>query len=196
MKKQHQIRAFFAKHGDVLTTRELKEAGVSYYSIQKLLQNGQVERIKRGVYRWSEGIEDEWLEVNKIVPQGIFCLFSIAVLFELSTFVPSQYHVAIPWKDKVRLPDYPPIKLYFWKDAQYELGQTTHQRNEFELPVYDLEKTVCDFIKLRNKVGLDVTKEVIRSYLDRKDRNLNKLMDYSRRLKISSVVEKYIELLV
>jgi predicted transcriptional regulator of viral defense system len=196
MKKNLKIKTLFLKRGGVLTTKELKEAGVSYYFIQKMLQNEQIERIKRGVYRWAEGTEDEWVEVSKIVPHGIFCLFSAALLYDLSTFVPSGYHVAIPWKDKVRLPDYPPIKLYFWKDAQYELGKTTHQRNAFILPVYDLEKTVCDFIKFRNKVGLDVTKEVIRNYLARRDRNLNTLMDYSRQLKISSVVEQYIEVLV
>ncbi len=168
---------------------------MSYYFIQKLLQNEQIERIKRGVYRWAEG-EDEWQEARKIVPQGIFCLFSAALLHDLSTFVPSEYHISIPWKDKVKLPGYPPIKLYYWKEKQYEVGKSTHRHNDWKLPLYDLEKTVCDFIKLRNKAGLDVTKEVVRNYLDRKDRNLNKLMEYSRQLKISSVVKQYIQVLV
>lgn len=196
MKNNLGIQTLFAKSGGVLTTQELNEAGVSYYFIKKLLQAGRIERIKQGVYRWAEGTEDEWLEVAKIVPQGIFCLFSAALLHQLSTFVPAAYHLAIPWKDKVTLPDYPPVQLYFWKDNQYERGTTTHERAGFALQVYDLEKTVCDFIKFRNKVGMDSTKEVVRSYLNRKDRNLNKLMDYSRKLKISSVVEQYLEVLV
>lgn len=195
MMKISRIKSLFLKNGGVLTTQELQEAGVSYYFIQKLLQNDQIERIKRGLYRWAEGVEDEWQEARKIVPQGIFCLFSAAHLHDLSTFVPLEYHLAIPWKDKVKLPNYPPVKLYYWKEEQYEVGKSTHRRNNWKLPVYDLEKTVCDFIKLRNKAGLDVTKEVIRNYLDRKDRNLNKLMDYSRQLKISSVMRTYIELL-
>jgi len=135
-------------------------------------------------------------EARKIVPQGIFCLFSAALLHDLSAFIPSEYHIAIPWKAKVKLPESPPIKLYYWKREQYEVGKSIHRREERELTVYNLEKTVCDFIKLRNKVGLDVTKEVVRNYLKRKDRNLNKLMDYSQQLKISSVVKQYIEVMV
>lgn len=196
MEKHDEIYELFNSVGGVLTTGELNEAGISYYFIKKLIQNGEVERIKQGVYRWIEGLNDERIEVNKIVPQGIFCLFSAADLHELTTFVPSVYHVAIPWKDKVTLPDYPPIQLYFWKDNQYHIGQVDYKSDALDIAIYDLEKTVCDFIKFRRKVGLDITKEVIRNYLNRKDRNLDKLMSYSRQLKISSVVKRYIEVLV
>lgn len=196
MEKYKRINKLFKSGGGVLTTGELNEAEVSYYFIKKLLQNGQIERIKQGVYRWTEGIEDEWVEAKKIVPQGVFCLFSAALSHDLSTFVPSAYHLAIPWKDKVTLPEYPPIRLYFWKDNQYNLGKFNYKKDTVDVAMYDLEKTVCDFVKFRRKVGLDITKEVIRNYLSRKDRNLNKLMAYSRQLKISSVVERYIEVLV
>lgn len=182
--------------GGVLTTGELNEAGISYYFIKKLIQNGEIERIKQGVYRWIEGLNDERIEVNKIVPQGIFCLFSAADLHELTTFVSSAYHMAIPWKSKVTLPDYPPIQLYFWKDNQYNIGQVDYKSDALDIVIYDLEKTVCDFVKFRRKVGLDITKEVIRNYLNRKDRNLDKLMSYSHQLKISSVVKRYLEVLV
>lgn len=196
MEKHDEIYELFNSVGGVLTTGELNEAGISYYFIKKLIQNGEVERIKQGVYRWIEGLNDERIEVKKIVPQGIFCLFSAADLHELTTFVPSVYHVAIPWKDKVTLPEYPPIQLYFWKDNQYHIGQVDYKSDALDIAIYDLEKTVCDFIKFRRKVGLDITKEVIRNYLNRKDRNLDKLMSYSRQLKISSVVKRYIEVLV
>ena len=196
MKKQLEIKKYFLESGGILTTCELNEAGVSYYFIRKLLLDGRIERIRQGVYRWAEVVEDEWLEAGKIIPQGIFCLFSAARLHELSTFVPVEYHLAIPWKAKVTLPEYPPIKLYFWKDDQYELGKSKFRKDGYLLAVYDLEKTVCDFIKFRKKLGLDVTKEVTRNYVNRKDRNLSKIMDYSRQLKISSVVERYIEVLI
>lgn len=196
MEKYNRMYELFKSGGGVLTTGELEEAGISYYFIKKLMRSNEIERIKQGVYRWLEGSNDEWAEVKKIVPQGVFCLFSAAALHELSTFVSSEYHVAIPWKSKVTLPHYPPIQLYFWKDNQYHIGQVDYKNDALDLVLYDLEKTVCDFVKFRRKVGLDITKEVIRNYLNRKDRNLDKLMAYSRQLKISSVVKRYIEVLV
>lgn len=58
------------------------------------------------------------------------------------------------------------------------------------------EKTVCDFIKFRNKVGLDVTKEVLKNYLAFRERNLNDLMVYAKQMGISTIVRQYLEILV
>ncbi len=196
MKNKQDIRKLFAKSGGVLTREELNQAGVSYYYIRKLLEDGEVERIKQGVYRWGEDGNDEWIEVQKMVPQGIFCLFSAAFLHELSTFVPSQYHIAIPWKNKVRTPEYPPVKFYYWQKPQYVLGQTSFKRDSYEFYLYDQEKTICDFIKFRKKVGVDLMKEVVKNYLARKDRNLNKMMTYAGELGVYSIVKSYIEILV
>lgn len=196
MNEEPQIKRLFLASGGVLTREELHEAGISYYFIRKLLNAGELERIKQGVYRWKEAENDEWAEVQKMVPRGIFCLFSAAFLHELTTFMPSQYHVAIPWKDKVTLPEYPPVKLYYWQKPQYELGQAVIQRDGYEINIYDREKTVCDFIKFRNKVGMDIMKEIVKTYLGAKDRNLNKLMTYARQLGISSLVRSYLEVMV
>lgn len=196
MNTTSDIKKLFEQGAGVLTTQELEEGGVSYYCIRKLVENKQIERIKQGVYRWLDDESDELVEVQKIVPQGIFCLFSAASLHDLSTFVPSEYHLAIPRKDKVALPDYPPIKIYYWDDNQYGLGQVKIMRENVGLRVYSLEKTVCDFIKFRNKIGLDVTKEVLKNYLALRNRNLHKLMAFAKELGISTIARQYLEILV
>ena len=43
------------------------------------------------------------------------------------------------------------------------------------LKIYDLEKSVCDAIKYRNRVGIDVSSEILRNYLSRKDCDITKL---------------------
>ena len=190
------IKKLFEQGAGVLTSQELEEGGVSYYHIRKLIDNKKVERIKQGLYRWLDEESDELVEAQKIVPQGVFCLFSAALLHELSTSVPSEYHMAIPRKDKVTLPDYPPIKIYYWDDTQYNLGHVKITKQNAGLNVYGLEKTVCDFIKFRNKVGLDVTKEVLKNYLAHRERNLNDLMVYAKQMGISTIVRQYLEILV
>lgn len=40
-----------------------------------------------------------------------------------------------------------------------------------------MERSVCDAVKFRNKVGTDVCSEVVNSYLSRSERNLTILMD-------------------
>lgn len=64
------------------------------------------------------------------------------------------------------------------------------------IKVYDLEKTVCDVIRHRKKIGFDVLKEILKNYLDRKDRNLNRLHEYSRQLNIFNKVDEFIKILL
>ena len=59
--------------------------------------------------------------------------------------------------------------------------------------VYDVEKSVCDAVKFRNKVGMDVCAEIIGNYLERPDRNISKLMDYAKSLRVSAILGKYLE---
>jgi predicted transcriptional regulator of viral defense system len=144
-----------------MTTSELKAFGVSAYYIQKYLEKDTITRISHGLYKLNSEMVDEWLEVSRLVEKGIFCLFSAAQLWDLTTFVSSEYHLALPSKAKITMPGYPPIKIYYWHPLHYKIGITVFDQSQFDLPIYDKEKTVCDFLKYRNKVGLDTVKEVV-----------------------------------
>jgi hypothetical protein len=96
----------------------------------------------------------------------------------------------------VLLPDYPPIKLYYWNKRFYETGIIETTYNEEQIKIYDIEKSVCDVIRYRNKVGTDITSEVLRNYLKRKDRNLDKLMKYAENMRIATVLNQYLTMML
>lgn len=194
MKKEKVIEVF-KKLGGVLTKKELDANGVSYYHIKQLLKEGDLERIKQGVYRLGAMPTDEMLEVQKLIPQGVFCMYSAALSHDLTTFTPSEYHVAIPHKSKVTLPSYPPIKVYYWDGNLLSLGQEEKYINGIPIRVFDIEKTICDIIKFRSKAGEDIAKEVLKEYLRSKSKNINKLLEYSKKLKIYTVVKNYVNIL-
>lgn len=195
-KSKKDILYLFEKADGLVSTSMLEEAGVSYYRLNQLLEAGEIERVRHGWYRHKDYAPIEWQEVSKIIKDGVFCLHSAAQLHELSTFVSGSYQVAIPWKRKVTLPAYPSIRLFYWKDEQYETGIIETMVSGVLVPVYDPEKTVCDFLKMRNKVGLAATKEVVKTYLTRKDRNLELLHQYARQLRLISVVRQYVDILI
>ena len=66
----------------------------------------------------------------------------------------------------------------------------------FSVNVYDVERCVCDAVKFRNKVGMDVCSEIINNYLERPERNISRLMDYARILRVSATLEKYLEVIL
>ena len=64
----------------------------------------------------------------------------------------------------------------------------------YNIRIYDVERGVCDAVKFRNKIGMDVCSEIISNYLERPDRNLTKLMDYARRLRVGNILEQYLQI--
>jgi predicted transcriptional regulator of viral defense system len=118
-----------------------------------MVDAGEVTKVKRGLYKYTQmATEDEWDEVSRIVPNGVICLFSAWQFYGLTTHISSEYHMAIPNKSKVVLPPFPPIKIYYWSDNYYNLGKI----NENGINIYTVEKSVCDAIRYRNKVGKDI----------------------------------------
>ena len=190
------VRSWFEENHGILTAKELTELGVTYYSIQQLLDDQVIERIKRGVYILNDGNEEELGIVFKLVPRGVLCLISAAYLHDYTTNIPLRHHLAIHNKDVYHLPDHPPIKLYYWKNAQYELGVEDRVYNGVSIKLFDREKTVCDFLKFRNKLETSIVKEVLKSYLRDRNRNIAKLKYYSKELRISSVLDHYLEVLI
>ena len=61
------------------------------------------------------------------------------------------------------------------------------------MPIFDVERAVCDVVKYRNKVGIDVMAEVLQAYLKRPDKNISLLMDYASKLRIRNTLNHYLE---
>ena len=66
----------------------------------------------------------------------------------------------------------------------------------YHVRITDMERSVCDAVKYRNKLGLDICAEVIRSYLKKPNRNLTRLQDYAKRLRVSNTLKNYLEIAI
>jgi hypothetical protein len=105
--------------------------------------------------------------------------------------------VAIPRKAKVStLPVWPELNVCYFTDERFEAGVQTIDDGNNCFRIYDMEKTVVDIVFYREKIGIEETKEVLTTYLNRKDRNLNQLIRYAKMLKCWNVMKMYLEVLV
>jgi len=197
MKLQNiHIAELAEQHKGILKAADLTDAGLDFKQIRQLTLSGALEKIGRGMYRVPQHPYDERIETARRIPNGVFCLFSAASLQGLSDFVASEQHVAVPKKSRYVLPDYPPIKLYFWEKIAFQLGVATFDLDGSTIKVYDPEKTVCDICRLRGKIGLDMLKEVLNNYLQRPDRDLAKLHEYARQLRVEKTLSPYLTMLL
>ncbi|SFG84221.1 hypothetical protein SAMN05660282_02125 [Corynebacterium spheniscorum] len=65
-----------------------------------------------------------------------------------------------------------------------------------KVPCYDLERTVCDIVRSRSKIDLQVFSAALQSYVRRGDKQLDLLDSYAKELGIRGVVGQYLAVLL
>lgn len=184
----------FRRNGGYLTRRELS-TGKEYYQLRRMAEENIVQRIKPGVYFLEElASAKTMIDVERIIPEGVLCYYSAWFHYGLTTQIPQYYHIAIVKNRRVTLPEFPPIQLHYWQEKYVMLGKTNQVIDGLNVPITDLEKSVCDAIKFRTKIGIDVSAEILRNYLARRDRDLNKLMRYAKAMRIATVMKTFINI--
>lgn len=181
------------------TTGKLKEMGYSYYKIGQMEDNGLLKRINRTTYEnlSYNGEENDYINAAAYVPEGVICLMSAARYYELTNFLPDVVDVAIDRKKKVStLPGWPEIKIFYFNPIRMALGVTEVSEGGDTFHIFDIEKTVIDIIYYRNKIGIEETSEILRNYLKRQERQIDRLYTYAKQLRCESIVRTYLEVLI
>ena len=179
--------------------QELKNKGLSQYKIRNLVKEGKLIKLNKSYYEnvGYRGEKSDFYYVSAYAPKGVICLLSAAVYYHLTTFIPDAVDVAIPRKTKIStIPDWPPMKIHYYTDDRYKLGVLRVREDKNEFRIYDIEKTVVDIVFYREKVGIEETREILKNYLYRKDRDLNRLLKYAELMKCDKVLRHYLEMFI
>lgn len=164
-----------------------------YRKILAAVENGDMLRLRRGIFARPEVLLSSEVDIESIIPGGILCLYSAWSYHRLTTQIPEAFYVAVKSKRRIVLPDYPIIRLVYVSDSIIELGVMPINTDGRSNLIYDIERSVCDAIKYRNKIGLDVMSEILSNYLSREDRKIKKLLEYAEKLRIRTILNKYLE---
>ena len=171
----------------------VKQMGsVAYKSLLHSVRDGETVRIKRGVYARVDQLADTMIDVEAVVPGGVLCSFSAWNVHGLTTALPQAYHVAVVRGRKVVLPVYPQLVIHHISAPLLGLGVEKMMVSGYTVSVYNKERCVCDAVKFRSKVGMDICSEVVNSYLACPNRNLSLLMDYAESLRVRRLLEQYL----
>lgn len=177
-----------------LTSASVKQQGrTTYYKMLASARQGELIQVRRGVYANIDQLSGNMIDINTIVPDGILCLWSAWNIHQLTTSMPQAFHVAVKRDRKVTLPSFPKMEIHHYTEAILEIGLMNMKIDGINIRVYDIERCVCDAVKFRNKVGMDVCSEILNNYLNRPNRNLSKLMKYARKLRVGTTLEQYLQ---
>ena len=68
------LRILFCSHNYVMTTAELTASKLYYADIKQLLDEGLIERVRRGYYHWTQDNgESEVVIINRLFPDAVLC---------------------------------------------------------------------------------------------------------------------------
>ena len=177
-----------------LSSASVKKQGrTAYYKMLESAKQGELIQVRRGVYANIDQLSGNMIDINAVVPDGILCVWSAWSIHQLTTSMPQAFHIAIKRGRKVSIPSFPRIEVHHYMEDLLKIGVISMTIDGFNIRLYDVERCVCDAVKFRNKVGMDVCSEIINNYLERPDRNLSKLMDYARRLRVGKIIEQYLQ---
>jgi len=186
----------FKRNNGFLKTKDISSRS-DWRELRKLTDTDLAVKIKKGIYRLKDDtVTDQRIEVANIVPNGVFCMFSAWHYYNLSVYNPHEFCIAIRKNQKIVLPAYPPIRLFYWIDKFYLLGIIETVIGNQAVKIYDLEKSVCDAVRFRNKIGIDTMSEILKNYLKRKDKNLNKLAEYAKQMRVEKIMNETVTVML
>ena len=129
--------------------------------------------------------------------QAVFSHETALFFHDLTDREPMQYAVTLkngynPTKLKAE-----GIQVFTVKPELHEVGLTTGQTPfGHTVPVYDMERTICDLLRSRSSVEMQTFQGALKAYVRRKDKNLRTLMRYAGMFRVEKILRQYLEVLL
>jgi predicted transcriptional regulator of viral defense system len=181
----------------LIQTKTALEQGVSRASLSKLCKDGKISRISMGQYVLSEALHDEMLSLQLRSNLIIFSHESALFLNKISERTPFEHAVTIPSSKTLSRSISSECKIYYIKDDLHELGKTQLPTTMGSLVwTYDMERTICDIIRSRNRIADETFLSSIKQYASSSHKNLANLSLYASKMGVLSQVRSYMEVLL
>lgn len=197
MKYKNKIIELAEKNNGYIRTKEIVDNNIPKNYLKELVGEKVLLKVNKGLYMLSDYFEDEYFIFQSTNSNAIFSLETALYLYNYSDRVPTIYNITVPKNYGGNLRKEKNVKLSYVKEELLNLGIT-----EIESPlgqkikVYNLERTICDIIKFKSKVDPEIFSKALKQYVKSKDKNLNNLITYARKLKVEDEVRKYMEVML
>lgn len=182
----------------VITNKEAEDLGYNRHNLSELTKSGQLERLRPGLYQLKGKVIDDFVLISSNSNRIIFSHQTALYLHDLSDRTPNVFHISVPqgYNASHIKNRYEDLQVHYIKKDLYELGKTEMKSPQGNLiPVYDIERTICDIIIDREKIDKQLFTEAIKRYFKSPNKNLRRLIKYSTLFKIEDEIRKYIEVL-
>ena len=193
----NELASIAKEHGGIVETKIAIAHGISKAMLSKLCKADKIHRVAQGQYIFPDDMQDELLSISKRTEQLIFSHETALFLHGISDRTPFEHTITAPSNYTPSVVTKAACKIYYIKPELFDMGKTmlkTPAGNE--VPAYDLERTVCDMIRSRNKLGTETFLAALKMYAASPKKDLNKLNTYAKKMRMSNVLRQYLEVLL
>lgn len=187
-----------AQNHDFLTPSIAEKSGISKYKFYKYVHENGLEQISRGIYSFGDNWVDELFVLHQRCPNAVFSHDEAFYYHNLTDREPlTPTFTVYSGYNAHRLRADGSYKIYTIKKELLDVGKIIVKDNcGNDIPMYDLERTVCDLIRSRSSIEMQEFNSVLKTYVTRKDKNLNRLMEYAKLFRVDNVIRRYMEVLL
>lgn len=192
-----RARNLLARHG-MMRVRELEAEGIAATTIARLLSDGTVMRLSRGLYQLVDADLDanhDLAEAVKRVPKGVVCLTSALAYHELTDQMPRKVWMAIGHKDWTPVDHGPRLKVVRMSDSLLRSDVETHMIENVGVPMFTVPRTLVDCFRHRKSVGINVAVEALRETLRQRKATPAAIAECARKRGAWSVMAPHLETL-
>jgi predicted transcriptional regulator of viral defense system len=192
-----KVRDIFKEQNGILLTSDLAKFGIPRTYLSILVKNGEIQRISRGVYSAANYMTDEMTSIQARYKGAIFSHETALYLLRLTDRTPLFYSVTVPAVYNATPLKANGAKVYFVSRDLHLVGlMTMKSPHGNDIKTFNLERTICDVLRSRNKIEVQFVNEALKKYVVHKDRNIDQLYDYAKQFRIQRIIREYIEVLL
>lgn len=179
-----------------LTTKDVVNNNIPRTYLTKLVKEGKIERISRGVYAKKNVLVDEFVVLQSKSKNAIYSNTTALYLYGFSNRIPIKYDITINNGYNGTLQKDNNVNLFYTKKELLDLGVINYKLDSGNIiRVYDLDKTICDVIKNKKKIDAEIFNKAIREYFYSKKKNTLKLYEYAKKMNVYNKVRDTFEVL-
>lgn len=141
---------------------------ISERQLRRLIEDGRVTAMSRGLYRKSEWFGDEDLiEIAARSPDATICLRSALARHDLIDDIPAEIDIAIPrgsWTPETSAP----VRWRHFDRDTFEIGRELIDiGGDRSIGLYSAQRSIIDAVRLRHLDGPDLANEALKRWLRR-----------------------------
>lgn len=179
-----------------LRNKDLVDNNIPSVYLTRLVNNNVIERVSRGLYVRTNSLPDDLVILQNKSKNAIYSNLTALYLYGFSDRLPIKYDITVNSGYNGSLQEVDNVNLFYTKKELLNLGEIVYRLDSGNLiKVYDLERTICDVIKNKNRLDQELVNKALRKYFYSKEKNALKLYEYAKKMKIYKKVRSVFEIL-